>query len=327
MFDEGSEFLTYRARRGRPLSNNHRKHTKTALCRHVFPLIGDERLVDITTARLEKLQDQLLDRKLEKLGTSEKEGALSSSTVNQCMQALRLVVREALRKGILHTDPFRGVTPLAAGAKIRRGILTPDELDRLFATNPDPWSIPWARVFFLIARYTGLRKGEIQALRMGSFFERLDNQGRHFAVVRVSGAWDRIAFKPPKNGRERIAVLPPTAWPEVRAYLEGLGKPNRADLVFEGESPGRPISHGPIDYRLGLALDAIGIDERARRARHLSAHSFRYLVNSELVNAGIANIRAQALLGHVSGDAMTAGYYQPGEDFSDIIRALEGKSE
>ena len=201
--------------------------------------------------------------------------------------------------------------------------VTPEDLAPLFFTDPEPSSITWARLFFLIARYTGLRKGEVQALRMGSFFERQDRGGRAFALVRVSGSWDRIVFKSPKNGRERIAIIPPTPWPEVRAYLEGLGKPDPAALVFEGEAPGRPVSHGPIDYRLGLALDAIGLGLEARRARHLSAHSFRYQVNSELVNAGVASIRTQALLGHVSGDAMTANYYQAGDDFSDVIDALE----
>jgi integrase len=322
MLEEDSEYLTYRARRGRPLSNNHRLHSATALKLHVFPLIGEERLADLTAARLERLQDELLARSGAGSGRSEA-GTLRPATVNLCMQALHMVIKEAIRKGVLFGDPFRGVTPLSIGAKVRRGVFTPEELDRLFSADPDPWSVRWARVFFLIARYTGLRKGELQALRMGSFFERIDGKGRAYAVVRVSGSWDRIVFKAPKNGRERTAVIPPTPWPEVRAYLESLEKPDPAALVFEGEAEGRPFSPRATDYRLRLALGAIGIDAKAKRARHLSAHSFRYQVNSVLVNAGVANIRAQALLGHVSGDAMTATYYQAGEDFSDVIEALE----
>lgn len=331
MFEPGSVYLRHREKRGRKLSESQRRHAVSMLRAHILPTLGDVPLSDLTTERLEEFQDELLTRPAyangrRPAGSAEErrtDRTLSPRTVNHILAILRMVTKRALKKKVIFADPFQDLEPLSQGPRKPRGIFTPEELDRLFGAGPDPWPARWARVFFKIARYSGLRTGEIQALRMGCFFERLDSQGRPFAVVRVSGSWDRTAFKAPKNGRERIAILPPSAWPEIREFLESLGKLDSADLVFEGDAPGRPVSGGRIGYAFRRALNTSGIGDSERKERRLSNHSFRYQANSELVNAGVPLVRVQALLGHVSGDEMTARYYDPGDDFQDVVAALE----
>lgn len=330
MFEEGSAYLRFRERRGRKLSGSQRRHAISMLRTHILPDLGDTSIADLTTERLEAFQDELLARPAYANGRRPRgsnverltDRTLSPRSVNHVLAILRMIVKWALKKKVIFTDPFQDLEPLAKGPHKGRGIFTPEELNKLFSKNWDPWPEQWARAFFQVAR-SGLRTGEIQALRMGCFFERMDRRGRAFAVVRVSGSWDRVTFKAPKNGRERIAVIPPTIWTEVRAFLDGLSKTDPAALVFEGEAPGRPVSGGRIGYQFRRACLRIGITDANRKERRLSNHSFRYMANSELVNAGVPAVRVQALLGHVSGDAMTENYYDPGEDFSDVAAAYE----
>lgn len=327
---DDTPYLKYMATRRRPLSANHLRHIRAALKAHIIPLCGGQLVADIDLPFLERLQDALLARPVAAKGKARKPSAsvaprtLSRRSVNYCIGVLRVISKWARKQGVpVDVGAFEALEPLAEAAPARRGILHPEELDALLWREPGPFAEPWARVFYIVAAVSGLRLGELQALRLGAFLERKTGSGQVFALVRVGASWDRTTFKTPKNGRERIAVIPPSAWAIVRPFLEGLGDdPER--LVFEGDEAGRPASNGRCSYALRRALARIGIDEKTRRERRLSAHSFRYGVNSALVNAKLGAARVQSILGHVSGDAMTTRYYAAGDDWADVIQALEG---
>jgi integrase len=111
--------------------------------------------------------------------------------------------------------------------------LQPDEIVRLADAIT-----PTFRVLVLFAAYTGLRAGEIGALRVG----RLD-LSRGTALVRESLAdvKGKLVFGPTKTYAHRSARLPRFLCDELAGHLAGR-QHDPTDLVFT-TTTGRPIRH------------------------------------------------------------------------------------
>lgn len=145
LFDEESEYLIHRAERGRPVSWNHRQHCATYLEKYILPYFGKYRLADLTALDIERFQSWLL-----KQPARGADVTLSPSTCNHVTHAFRLVTKWAIRQRLIAHDPFVGVETLSSQPK-RRGILEPNEVQRIFALGTDGWPDPLARVLNLLA--------------------------------------------------------------------------------------------------------------------------------------------------------------------------------
>jgi integrase len=312
MFDEGSEYLTYRAQRGRELSWNHRKHCASYLERYLLPYFGNRRLAEISTLDIERFQAWLLKQ-------PTRDRLLTPSTANHAVQALRLVVKWAIHQRQLGHDPFVGIESLAARPR-RRGIFTVEEVETIFALGEEGWPDPGARLLNGLACACGLRKGELQGLRRHCVQETQLADGRIAGVLLIDRSWERSGrLKTPKSGRARLAPVPPGLYAELCAHLQRSPWQDPEALVFYSARPGKPMSHHKIDDDFWRALEKAGITAEERRARNLSFHSWRHFANSWLVNRGLPALRAQQVIGHTSLK-MTANYLHPGQDFSDVLR-------
>ncbi len=60
LFDEYSEYLTWRAQRGREMSWNHRRHCATYLRTYILPYFGHEQLSNLRALEIEGFQTWLL---------------------------------------------------------------------------------------------------------------------------------------------------------------------------------------------------------------------------------------------------------------------------
>ncbi|MDP9286135.1 MAG: site-specific integrase [Actinomycetota bacterium] len=144
---------------------------------------------------------------------------------------------------------------------------------------------PLERVFYLTAAMTGLRRGELIALRWMD----LDTDA---GVIRVRRSYRRGEFGTPKSRRSSRAV--PLA-ERVRTELEqhrtqsAFGEPH--DLVFAHPLSGRVLDPSRI-------LRDFHTDRVAAGLRQLTIHSLRHTYGTRLASAG-APIRAlQEWLGH-----------------------------
>jgi len=102
--------------------------------------------------------------------------------VNKALGIVKVIFQEALYREEINRDPTAGVGRIKERRK-ERGIFTVEELRALF---PDHGYNPWQDVHdytcFYLAAVTGLRRGEILALRWRHInFER--------QVLTVSEAW------------------------------------------------------------------------------------------------------------------------------------------
>jgi integrase len=92
----------------------------------------------------------------------KKDKNLAASTVNSARNTATVALKFAKRKKIIQLFDFDAV--LRAGGKAKkRGILEKEELDKLFSLE---WPSVRSRMAVLIAYSTGMRMGEVRALKV-----------------------------------------------------------------------------------------------------------------------------------------------------------------
>jgi len=169
----------------------------------------------------------------------------------------------------------------------------------------------------LVALFTGLRRGEILALRWGSVD--LDNE-----VIRVRESLEEtktgLRFKAPKSKAGVRDVTLPAIVSDVldaqrkrlleRRFALGQGKLSDTDLVFPAldGSPRPPDSFGSAWSKLA---DKLGLE--------VSFHGLRHTHASQLIDAGVDVVTIARRLGH-SSPAITLNVY------AHLFRKDDGKA-
>ena len=159
------------------------------------------------------------------------DSGLASSTINNIMIIGTTALRWAHVEGIIPSDPTVGITTFR-GAKVSRDILTEEETEALFRIK---WGDKRAYTAALLSLTTGLRSGEIRALRQSAIGE---------TTIDVSFSYNDLdGLKCPKNGEERVATL----LPEIRNLLLQLLEENphkevTDPFVFYSPAPEKPCS-------------------------------------------------------------------------------------
>ena len=162
---------------------------------------------------------------------------------------------------------------------------------------------------WLTAALTGLRKGELVALR----WRDIDWPA---ARIRVRQNYVRGEFGTPKSRRSTRSV--PMA-DEVGGVLDRLSKTSRftdpADLVFAHPATGGPLTKANMSRRLARALKAAGLDPHR-------FHDLRHTFGTHCAAAGVAMRTLQEWMGH-RDLATTQRYadYAPGAGEADLIAA------
>jgi integrase len=124
------------------------------------------------------------------------EKPLSAARMNSVILAGTKPLRWAFSKGKIETDPTRGHL-LFSGEWKERSVLSPTAATAAFRV---PWKDNRAKLANMLAAVTGMRQGEILALR-------LQDLGPDCLYVR--GAWGRQdGLKLPKNNKPRTVELP-----------------------------------------------------------------------------------------------------------------------
>jgi integrase len=153
------------------ISQRYAKEMRSILQQYLLPTFGRHRLASITPRMIEKWMFVLLD------------SGKSPKRVNNIVQCLRTMLREAHRLDLVKQDPFTAVRPLADNCHVR-GVFRIDEVKKLFATeNIEPvWKGNLLyRVINMTAASTGLRVGEILAIR---------DEDLRDGYVHISHSWD-----------------------------------------------------------------------------------------------------------------------------------------
>src|SRR3954447_659958 len=175
-----------------------------------------------------------------------------------CVPAVVALFNRAITDEELTRNPFKGLSRKTRGRKDKVP-LSDAELDRLceYALRLHGSYGLMMRALILFAAYSGMRPGELFALRWSDF---------DLAAMRihVRRRYYKGRLGPPKNGQERTIVLTPQA----RAVLDAF--PRKGELIFTAKRGGpltQPLLSGywtPLSALLGKRADKHG-PLRARR--------------------------------------------------------------
>jgi len=205
-----------------------------------LPRFGDTQLARIEPIQVREWVSGLVGR------------GLSPSRIRQAYQLLSASMKAAVESGYLARSPCVGVK---LPKLVRRDMLflTPTEIERLASCIVEPYGV---MIYF--AAYSGLRFGEVTALRVG----RLDLLG---AKVRVVEAYSEVSGKlylgPPKSGRERTVPLPRSVCDLLAPALNGKSKDDRVFVAPKG-GPLRQENFYHRQYK--PAVEAAGLPPELR---------------------------------------------------------------
>jgi integrase len=238
------------------------------LRKHLTPRFGEHRLCDISRVEIQHYV-------LEKL----KQG-FAWETTNHLRHLLSKVTGTAVSWDYIPNNPVRGVKMPERTLKRPHRFLTADEVRRLITASKEP-----ARTIVLLAAMTGLRIGEILALRWG----RIDFIK---GTLLVAETCYKGHFGSPKTRASRREVpLAPAVVSELKTQYSRLADHSPSALVFANHQGG-PLAPGNLRKKLlRSACKRAGLPT-------IDWHTLRHTHGTLLHTQGTPLKVAQAQLGH-----------------------------
>jgi integrase len=201
------------------------------------------------------------------------ENPISSSRKNAVIKAGTIALHWAFTKGKIDKDLGKGHI-LYSGENRKRIILTPSSAAALFRAN---WENSRAKLVNMLAAVTGMKSGEILALR----FQDLGSD-----CLYVNNSWNLVdGLKPPKNNETRIVELP---FPDLAQELFEQAQRNPWNVspesfVFWSEfKANRPMQQDLFIIGLRSALRQIGCADED--AKQYVFHGWRHFYTSYMIN-------------------------------------------
>ena len=292
-------YVQSRLMRGRVLTQKYIANQRAYLTNHILPTFGKLKLSAIRPSHIEQWLRDL------------RQSGMSGSAINHCHSVMRTMLCEAKRMQLISSNPISDVRPVSYAAPTRT-ILTLEEAKALLDENMvgEMWADEMTYCASLLAATTGVRQGEVLALRIEDI---------HEGYITVAHSWDSRyeGLKPTKT--RRIREIPVTT--KTSRWLARITAGRQAGFVFSTDGE-RPIYYKDITRSLYTALERIGITDEERRRRCLNFHSLRHFFNSSM-RGKIPDAILRQLTGH-STEAMTEHYsHFRLEDFKPVVAIEE----
>jgi integrase len=212
----------------------------------------------------------------------------SASYKNSILNAGLIPLGWAYEEGMIPADIGKDFERYGGKAS-KRGVLTVEEAAALFTRT---WADGAAMAANLLSATTGMRQGEVLAVRGGDIGE---------TVLNAAHSWSSAdGLKSPKNGESRRVPL----LPEVReALLAQLATNPHTDIpeaerfVFWGTAPDKPRYDGSFMLdALHSELGAAGVDWQAR---NIVYHGWRHFYAARMADIEAAD-KVSRITGHKS---------------------------
>jgi integrase len=249
---------------------------------HLVPFFGRRLLEQISPEDVEAF-----------IAAKWQEGKAVKSILNY-VGLLNTLFAHGMKRGWCSSNPVRSIDKPRDRRDPEIRFLNQQELEALLDATPDDLLGAVERVLYLAAAMTGLRRGELLALRWGD----VDWDA---GVIRVRRTYTRGQFATPKTRRSSRAVpLADRLRDELRRHERRSHYQSELDLVF-------------CHPRSGCVLDPSRLRRRfqdaARRAglRPVRFHDLRHTFGTRMAAAGAPLRAIQEWLGH--SDYRTTSIY------------------
>ncbi len=232
---------------------------------------------------------------------------LSRTTANKLLGVLSVMLSEAVRQELIESNPCKSVKKLVAKQRIR-GILTMEEAKELFSTLEYWHGNCFRYAGNLLAATTGMRNGEVRALRVCDVFP--DH-------VHVEHSFDNYnGLKCTKTDDVRDLPISDTLY----TILGQLMQPGK-EWVFSLPDSQKPVCMNYFYNGFLSAIHEMGIGEDERQERNLTFHGWRHFLNSQLLMHGISETMTRKITGHLT-EEMTQRYFHFDKSVFSGVRAV-----
>ncbi len=269
------------------------------LDKHLLPELGSYPVGRINRAIVKRLLAKLAER-----------GA-KPGTQRNILRVLSPVMQHAIDANMIRANPAARIKIAGMGGKQEMPVLTADQI----ATLVDEIG-PQYGTLVLTAAYTGIRAGELAALRVRN----VDLLHRKVTVAEsVAEVASELHYGPPKNGKVRTIGIP-RFLAELLAE-QVIGK-EPGDLVFTGPQ-GAPLRHGTY-YGKHFKPTVKRLVRSGELPREIRFHDLRHTAAAILIRQGVHPKAISDRLGH-SSIAITMDLYGHlyDDQQTDIAKKLE----
>ncbi len=264
---------------------------RSILHAHLLPEFGECRLEDITTDQVEAWSVRLA-------GT----GRVNNRTRLKILTVLHGVMGRAKRVWKLPRNPVSDVEKPVQGRSAHINVFSTEEIHALVRAAESEQDA----AIYLTAAFTGLRRGELVALR----WRDVDFPRRH---IRVTASYTERALSTPKSGKARSVPLAPQV-AEALARLNQRGHhTGDDDLVFPGIC-GEYLDASALYRRYKAALRRAGL-------RDLRFHDLRHTFGTTVIgNPAVSILQLKEWMGHADIDTtMKYLHYAPRAGDAELV--------
>jgi integrase len=283
--DSAAEYLRY-CEHDRGCKPSTLRDYRSNLGAHLLPAFGDQALEAVTPGLIDTWRASL--------------PGLSNRTKNKLLVVMHGVFRRAQHVWGLPANPAAAVEKYRQRSVGDIDVFSPEEVMALVRAAGSEQDA----AIFMVAAFTGLRRGELLALR----WRDIDFTG---SVVRVRASYAAGALTTPKSGKVRSVPMAPDVAGAL-ARLSGREHWTSADdLVFAGEAGGY-LDGSALRRRYAAALGRAGL-------RPLRFHDLRHTFGTRMIAK--ADIRrVQEWMGHADVQTtMRYLHYAPRGDEAQLV--------
>jgi len=237
---------------------------------------------------------------------------LAPATANLAVNVLRICLGEAVRQGILTSNPAVRVKLLKSSAESKRRAFTLSEIKRILRACAD--NQEW-RGLVLFGLYTGQRLGDLARLTWRA----------------VNLETNEIAFTAKKTGRR---IILPLVQPLVD-YLSSLAAPDDPDaFLFPKASSHNSVARLSNQFR-DILVEAGLLEPHnyklnpkkgracARETSEISFHSLRHSAVTLLKASGLSDVFAREIVGHDSAAISRQYTHLSTEDLRNAMQRIK----
>ena len=261
---------------------------RTHLVNEIIPYFGPFKLKQISDSDIKKYESKL-----------KEERGLQHNTINQIIVPLKAVLDQAVSDRIIDRNPFDFISRMREEESTRKAF-TLEQIQQLLSVE---WRNRYARVAFELASMTGLRIGEVQALRVRC----IDG---NMLVVSENYAEKLKTTKETKNYKTRTIPFPDA----IREDIDDLVRHKGPDDFIFSSNGKKPVSGETLRRNLEARKLECGIEDE-----DLTFHSARHFFDSYLyLKAGVEKERIMKVIGHRSDEMFRHYLHVEREDLSSV---------